>query len=275
MNQRVNNPPNPVRHQAAFTLAEVALTLAVVAFAMIAIFGILPTAATVQRDNRAETIINYDARYWMEAIRSGQMPLSYNADGSVKEWQAVSHSALTNHVYWVRVVRLNATNTFTYTGQPDWPESVIGRLSFPDSFLAFTLPEPVVKKIAKVRSLTGRMGNAAADAGFHYFLETSITPSVPLSVPPTYMETNLYRLRLTFRWPIILDTAGNEVAGNGYKTFATLVSGTQFGGYRNTDLARPVGADWVVQKKSTLPAPMNEYSDRLHYFRPTMFEPYK
>ncbi len=277
MKLRAENASLSLRPQAAFNLVEVALALAIVAFALTAIFGVLPAGVNVQRDNRAETILNYDARYWMEAIRSGQMPLSYNPDGSVKEWQAVSHSALTNHVHWVRVERPNSTNTFNYASQPDWPEQVLGRLSFPDSIADVVPAENGIKKFAKVRSLTGRMGDPSAPATFYYQLETSITP---MASPSAYMTTNLYQLRLTFRWPFLVDGAtgspavdanGNAMVGTGFKTFTTLVSGTLFGGYRNPDPARKVGEDWIRQR----PASATEQTDRLHYFRPTMFEPFQ
>ena len=230
MNAHPDNRPVSGRSEEAFNLVEVALALAIFAFALTAIFGVLPAGVTAQRDSRDETIINYDARYWMEAIRSGQMPQGYNADGSVKEWQAVSHKALTNHVYWVRVERPASTNLFTYAQQSDWPESVIGRLSFPDALPDSTPPEGGIKKVAKVRSLTGRMGNplAGSNPSFHYFLETSITPLTP-------QRTDLYQLRLTFKWPILTDAAGNETIGTSAKTFTTLVSGTLFGGYFDTN----------------------------------------
>ena len=57
--------------QAAFTMVEVALALAVIAFALVAIIGILPSGMTVQKENREETIINQDAMVLLEAIRSG------------------------------------------------------------------------------------------------------------------------------------------------------------------------------------------------------------
>ena len=50
-------------------MIEIAIALAVIAFALVAIIGVLPIGMNVQRDNRAETIINHDATYWMEAIR--------------------------------------------------------------------------------------------------------------------------------------------------------------------------------------------------------------
>lgn len=310
MKPRTNNLPISARRKAAFNLVEVALAMAIVSFGMMAVFGILPAGVMAQRDSRIETIINYDARYWMEAIRSGQVPLNfnYNPDGSilsVKEWQSVSHSALESHVSKVRVARLNAINIFSQANHPPtttanpigWPESVIGRLSFPDSLSDLTPPEPVIIKTAKVRSLTGRLGGpVTGDAGFYYLLETKIEP-LPLLPASSDISANLYQVRLIFRWPFRVDSAGDDVLdpaainplilnppnttyynvpGASSKTFTTLVSGSLFGGYYNTDPARKVngGEDWV-SKRPTVPAPVNEYSGRLHYFRPTMFEPYK
>src|SRR5258708_4640618 len=62
----------PVRHrEAAFTMVEIALCLAIIGFALVAIIGVLPTGLNVQKDNREETIINFDATYLMDALRSG------------------------------------------------------------------------------------------------------------------------------------------------------------------------------------------------------------
>jgi len=59
------------RGEAGFTMAEIAIALGVIAFALIAIIGILPAGLQVQRDNREETIINQDARVLLEAVKSG------------------------------------------------------------------------------------------------------------------------------------------------------------------------------------------------------------
>ena len=133
MNPRTHNLPSRARAKAAFNLVEIALTMAIVSFAMMAIFGILPVGVMAQRDSRIETIISYDARYWIEAIRSGQMPLNfnYNPDGSVssvKEWQSVSHSALSGHVSKVRVARPNVINIFDQANHPP-PTPSRGRAS--------------------------------------------------------------------------------------------------------------------------------------------------
>lgn len=56
---------------AAFTMIEIAISLAVIGFALVAIIGILPTGMQTQKENRQETIINQDANMFLEAIRNG------------------------------------------------------------------------------------------------------------------------------------------------------------------------------------------------------------
>ena len=61
------------RHgEAAFTMVEVAMSLAIVAFALVAIMGVMPTGLNVQRQNREETVISQDASFIMEAIKAGE-----------------------------------------------------------------------------------------------------------------------------------------------------------------------------------------------------------
>ena len=56
------------RKNAAFTMVEIALCLGVIAFALVAIIGVLPTGLRVQRDNREDTIINQEGLLWVDAI---------------------------------------------------------------------------------------------------------------------------------------------------------------------------------------------------------------
>src|SRR5256886_13643426 len=65
------------RNTAAFTMVEIALCLGVIAFALVAIIGVLPTGVRVQRDNREDTIINQEGLLLLEAIRSGSQGLDY------------------------------------------------------------------------------------------------------------------------------------------------------------------------------------------------------
>src|SRR6185369_10801101 len=62
---------------AAFTMVEVAISLGVIAIALVAILGVLPTGVRVQRDNREDTILNQEGVFWVEAIRSGSQGLDY------------------------------------------------------------------------------------------------------------------------------------------------------------------------------------------------------
>ena len=88
---------------AGFTMVEIALSLAIIAFALVAIIGVLPAGVKVQKENREETIISQDGLYILEAIRTG----SKGADD------------LTNYVesLTVRYGR-NASVTFTNTTAP-------------------------------------------------------------------------------------------------------------------------------------------------------------
>jgi prepilin-type N-terminal cleavage/methylation domain-containing protein len=55
----------------AFTMVEIAISLAVIGIALVAIIGVLPLGMNVQRDNREATVVNQDATFFIEAIRSG------------------------------------------------------------------------------------------------------------------------------------------------------------------------------------------------------------
>ena len=76
------------RGESGFTMVEIALCLGVIAFALVAIIGVLPTGLKVQRENREETILNQDGTFFLEAIRSGSWGLDY----------------LTNHVVSIEIV---------------------------------------------------------------------------------------------------------------------------------------------------------------------------
>jgi type II secretory pathway pseudopilin PulG len=60
---------------AAFTMMEIAISLAVIGIALVAIIGVLPYGMNVQQDNRQQTIIDQDSSVFLEAIRNGQLGL--------------------------------------------------------------------------------------------------------------------------------------------------------------------------------------------------------
>src|SRR5947209_2641970 len=91
------------RAVAAFTMVEIALCLGVIAIALVAIIGVLPTGVRVQKDNREDTILNQEGMLWLEAIRSGSRGLDY----------------LTNYVDTItisNVTRTKATNFYNPAG---------------------------------------------------------------------------------------------------------------------------------------------------------------
>src|SRR5580698_3659943 len=54
-----------------FTMVEIALCLAIIGFALVAIIGVLPAGLSVQKDNREQAVINLDAAFLMDTLRSG------------------------------------------------------------------------------------------------------------------------------------------------------------------------------------------------------------
>jgi hypothetical protein len=56
-------------------MIEIAISLAIIAFALVAIIGILPQGMEVQRQNREETTINQEAAVLLNAIRNGDQGL--------------------------------------------------------------------------------------------------------------------------------------------------------------------------------------------------------
>src|SRR5437867_5486770 len=64
-------PPAPRHSLLAFTMIEIAISLAIIGFALVAIIGILPTGMNVQKENRQETIIAQDVSVLMDGIRNG------------------------------------------------------------------------------------------------------------------------------------------------------------------------------------------------------------
>jgi prepilin-type N-terminal cleavage/methylation domain-containing protein len=241
----------PRRSQRGFTMIEIAISLAVIGFALVAIIGILPTGMNVQKENREDTIIAQDATMFLEAIRGGQRGLN----------------DLTNYVFAIT----NYESLLDSRGVPQAPVRVgytlntpfgitngyriIGLLSRP-KYLADDQGRVYSNHmVAFVRSLSGQAGEKAPQtnqtvrqfafgyrlildnvpATTHYFdpLSTNFTdPNIRgftneltlrsnTWVLARNFETNLHDLRLTFRWPLL---PGGTV-GSGRQVFRTLAGG--------------------------------------------------
>ena len=220
--------------QAAFTLVEIAISLAVIGFALVAIIGVLPRGMQVQRENREETIINQDAAVFLSAIRNSARGLD----------------DLVNYVYEVRrytqqfngttnPVGAVVTNIYTFTDsqpQPGFPITngarIIGLLGWPKY-------EEGVKRrgfasnyvVAYVRAISGpapeKPPQNNAEVRGDAFSYQMICENLPVAAPDgdtpfgNRLTNNLHELRLTFRWPLSL----KGVPGNGRQTFRTQVGG--------------------------------------------------
>ncbi len=65
------NTRSVAHRRQAFTMIEIAISLAIIGFALAAIVGVLPLGMNVQKQNREETIINQDNQVWMDLLRNG------------------------------------------------------------------------------------------------------------------------------------------------------------------------------------------------------------
>ena len=169
-------------------MIEIAIALGVIAFALVAIMGILPLGLTVQRDNRFETIINQDATYWLEAIRDGAQHTSAdNVD-------------LTNFVERIEIVKGNNVVTYQNLGVPplDYSSNIIGILTRPF--------DKDITVFANVRAFSGAVGEKRSDVSFTYRMEIqllAIDPVTGAELLPPITPPALWELRLVMRWPVV------------------------------------------------------------------------
>jgi type II secretory pathway pseudopilin PulG len=180
------------KHDAAFTLIEIAISLGVIAVALIAIMGALPAGMQVQRVNRQDTVINADGTYLLEAIRTS----AANIPDLVKYSEVISNQPVTATMTSADVVRLMCA--------------------------------PGPKRTNVFHAISG----AAALRGvgvpsFRYMVlsEVGQVPNVNTNLPHAdLIEKNTYELRLVFLWP--LKPYSSQVADVSQKqVFRTLISG--------------------------------------------------
>ena len=247
----------------AFTMIEIAISLAIIGFALVAIIGVLPIGMNVQKDNREETIINQDATVFLNAIRNGAQGLD----------------DLTNYVMaitnWVTPckpsgVRQGSTDVYGYTyggsskngASIGFPITsgfrIIGLLSTPKY-----LPMETIKGqssgfysnhvVAYVRSMSGpafekypQTNSTVQDLGFTYRLTAEVLPYGTNYYDPNWTNYTAYPANLmdgiwrSNYWQIANNLQANlhDVrltflwpllpsgrAGNGGQTFRTLVGG--------------------------------------------------
>lgn len=236
-------------NEQAFTMVEIALSIAIVAFAMVAIIGVLPTGLQVQRDNREETIINQDGAYLLEAIRSGGLGLD----------------ELTNFVERITITNRSRGWSIGYFGSR-LPEDgsqiplinghfIIGMLSVPTyqrvrgNYRGGKHVWSTNEVTALMRSISGSasqrfQSQEFRENAFTYLLTITIAPysiftnNIPSRNPDlaalnrlttaSNVMNNLYDVRLHFRWPVNISGNGEDMqyqVGKREQVFRSLVNG--------------------------------------------------
>ncbi len=248
------------RFARAFTMIEIAISLAVIGFALVAIIGILPKAMNVQKENREETIINQDFSVFLDALRNGAMGLDDLTNYVM---------AITNYqtLYTGRKEQMGKATDFGYNQAGSWPipnfpltsgYRIIGLLGTPK----YT-ENPQDRSgfasnyvVAFVRTISGSAAEkfpqnnpAVQELALGYRLVSEVSPYVnydwnwtnftdtriagdtnEITRRSNYwmvvknLQTNLYDVRLTFRWPLFR----NGSAGNGRMAFRAMAGGHLF-----------------------------------------------
>lgn len=247
--------------EAGFTLVEVAISIAVVAFALVAIMGVLPTGMQVQKENSEETIINQDARLLIEAIRSGSTNVHslagnlewiqiYQVTNGVSgadqpftpRWFPADGNTINNSWFG-----LQPPNTGYATTAPQYSHSgardIIGHLSAPSYDFRIVASEPPFgdplhrfptnwfKTKARFLATGGQRlaleANNARNLSFSYLVTTEIFPNRTFGPESGIRSNNVHELRLTMQWPVYGPPATNRPprVGKGKAVFRSTISG--------------------------------------------------
>jgi len=246
MNLRKHNTP-PHRGRAGFTIIELVICLGIIAFALVAIIGVLPIGINVQKDNREETIINQDGLYWMEAIRSGATGMNdltnhiafieiRNSNSQVYRWEPVPAAAGDSHIELPRGVQGAAIiGLLSLPVQAD----LVGPLTVRNWPQVDTQSGEYNLIRAKVRAISGSAvdkGEAAKEMAFSYRLTSEVRPIRTMGDwgnlsgnqfaldANRFRKLNFYEVKLTFQWPEYA-FGGEERPGPNKKVFRTVVAG--------------------------------------------------
>jgi prepilin-type N-terminal cleavage/methylation domain-containing protein len=237
--------PQHFHPQSAFTMIEVAISLAIIGIALVAIVGVLPIGLNTQSDNRQSTLINQDATVFMDAISKGARGDNdltnyvyaitnywtlYNPDNSIKNTGMNGYTPNASSAYGTSVPFMELTNG----------ANIIGLLSTPEFTATSFLPVPALFNggysnhvIAYVRSLSGpavekppQDNQILQQDSFSYHVFCVNAPVASASPSSTYadnLQANLHELRLTFLWPVLPN--GNLPSSPFLKTYRTLIAG--------------------------------------------------
>jgi len=235
-----NLQPSTFNSCRAFTMMEIAISLAVIGIALVAIIGVLPLGMRVQRDNREQTVINQDATVFIEAIRNGSRGLDdlTNYVYAITNYQTI-YPAGTLQTIGYNYLGSSATPSIPLTSGTN----IIGLLTTPE-YINSINGEPIDNLltggisnhiVAYVRSISGpatekppQDNQLMQNDAFTYRIlcvnAPVATDTNSANLDSTYtreLAANLHELRLTFEWP----QQPNGGLGTGRQTYRALVAG--------------------------------------------------
>jgi type II secretory pathway pseudopilin PulG len=222
------------RPTSAFTMIEIAISLAIIGIALVGIIGVLPQGLNTQRANREQTVINQDATVFIEAVRNGVR----GADDLTNYVYAVVNtgSSPAGYINPQLAGEMNFSESTFSVPANKWSSiltsgsNIVGLLSTP-VFINGTSNHI----IACVRSISGpavekppQDNPLLQQDSFSYRIYCVNAPVAQdantLGTPyGTQLNSNLHELRLTFLWPVLPN--GNLPARPLQATFRTLVAG--------------------------------------------------
>jgi prepilin-type N-terminal cleavage/methylation domain-containing protein len=258
-------PPGAIGSNAescqGFTMIEIAISLAIIGFALVAIIGILPTGMSAQRDNRQETIVNQDASILMDAVRNGERGLDdlTNYVVGITNYQtsynrAGNRGVITEYAYTVAMGYVNKapnarlapplTNGYTVIGVLSTPKIVVNAsgLGFVSNHVVAvfrSMSGPASEKPPQSNALMQELalnyrvildnssyGTNYFDPGWTNYAAGNLNSNT-IALRSNYMfvvrsfQTNLHDVRLTFLWPVY--PSGR--IGSGRQVYRTAVAG--------------------------------------------------
>lgn len=233
------------RPAAAFTMIEIAISLAVIGFALVAIIGVMPIGMNAQRDNREETIINQDALVLASAIRNGARgydDLTNSITAITNYWTEYDTSSGTETnvdrtgVNWYTYTKASGrllgntlvpvgfgiSNGFRIVGLLGTPKYIGLGGGFRSNYVTATAR--AFSGLAAEKAPQDNPDVVAGAFSYRLICENQALPTFSTTNLSPYVKqltNNLRDLRLTFRWP--LNAQGR--AGNGRQSFRTTIGG--------------------------------------------------
>jgi len=242
-------------------MIEIAISLAIIGFALVAIIGILPLGMTAQRDNRNETIVNQDASVLMDAVRNGERGLDdlTNYVIGITNYQTLYNGRNSGQPriwgYTPKVTTFNGgiapqqfplTNGYSIIGLLSTPKIQIqppgGIIYYSNHVVGVfrSLSGPASEKPPQINptmqemALTYKVVADVSGYGTNYFDPTwinysGLSPKDPnfaarynYSVLVTNFQKNLHDVRLTFLWPVL----PSGKIGDGRQVYRTMAGGS-------------------------------------------------